>query len=136
MPSKNRMTLFGHVELLGNGTAPSVSKQETQSLASCYKSFHPDTAPWLPGRTDTPHRTEWARFVVDKIYHVGGFGDEHFIGWIPVEKYRDAVRKISKLGSPNEASSLLTPDDQACDVQLLFGESVRGTQEPAFVIQA
>ncbi|TFY80483.1 hypothetical protein EWM64_g3527, partial [Hericium alpestre] len=33
----------------------------------------------------------WARFDPQSVYFVGGFGDEHFIGYIPLDVYQATV---------------------------------------------
>jgi len=33
----------------------------------------------------------WARFDPHSIYYVGGFGSEHYIGYIPIDLYTEAV---------------------------------------------
>ena len=33
----------------------------------------------------------WARFDPHTVYFVGGFGDEHYIGYIPLQKYQGAT---------------------------------------------
>ncbi|PFH58677.1 hypothetical protein XA68_13350 [Ophiocordyceps unilateralis] len=80
-----RFSLFGYLEPVG----PSRSKR--MELASCYVERHQDAKIWLPG-TDAPHKTEWNRFVVTAIYWVGGFGDRAYIGWIPVDQWRNVTR--------------------------------------------
>lgn len=67
----------------------SLPTSERSRLASCYTSYHPDAAAWLPDADDSPHKSTWATFDVEGVYYVGGFGDEHYIGEIPVEKLRE-----------------------------------------------
>ncbi|WVR06588.1 hypothetical protein IAU60_003620 [Kwoniella sp. DSM 27419] len=85
----------GRVALMGNMTVLShPDKHQTQALESCYTRHHPDARYWLPGRAGSPHMSIWARLDVDSIYYVGGFGDVHYIGPIPVDLYADSEHGI------------------------------------------
>lgn len=86
LPSKLRSTLFGSVELL---EMPS-SLSSASTATSCFLKHHPDAKYWAPESTDSPHVARWARLRVAKIYAVGGFGDEHRIGWIDRQVYAQA----------------------------------------------
>lgn len=55
--------------------------------------MHPDARAWRPGSIGF-HQTFWTKFVVSGIYYIGGFGGEHYIGKLPVDKYKDAVPEI------------------------------------------
>jgi hypothetical protein len=35
----------------------------------------------------------WATFNVDKVYWVGGFGDEHYIGWFTSDEWSTAFKR-------------------------------------------
>ncbi|PWN23281.1 hypothetical protein BCV69DRAFT_297224 [Microstroma glucosiphilum] len=86
MPSKLRVTLFGHVvELPQEETQARASL--THRLAKCFTSVHTDSVKWAPGAKESPHEARWVQLVVDRIYAVGGFGDEHRIGWVSKEAY-------------------------------------------------
>jgi hypothetical protein len=50
-------------------------KQEARELKECYTSYHPDAKWWTPDVEDGPHFSEWARFDIQDIYYVGGFGE-------------------------------------------------------------
>lgn len=82
MPSKQRLTLMGHVER--------IAKDDPQmgAYARCYLRTHPDARHWTPGSEESPHVAFWVRFVVDSIYRVGGFGDESSIGWVDMDLFR------------------------------------------------
>lgn len=102
MPSKGRATLFGHFENLSK----SESSDSLDALAKCYLSHHPDASHWAPGSSESPHVPFWARFVVDKVYWVGGFGDEHFIGWLDKPLWQRAWQETSsKSPKPHAAFS-------------------------------
>lgn len=71
----------------------SFSKTNTHSsLSQCYLAAHPDSSHWAPGSddSDSPHKAMWVRVKVDKVYSVGGFGDEHRIGYVGKEAWEDA----------------------------------------------
>jgi hypothetical protein len=86
MYSKQRLTLFGHLE-----TSPKGEKFGKQ-LQDCYLSYHPDASHFIPGRHDSPHLAIWTRFIVDKVYRVGGYGDESQIGWLEMDRWQRAGR--------------------------------------------
>ncbi|WWC96528.1 hypothetical protein V866_003396 [Kwoniella sp. B9012] len=78
----------GRVALMGNVTTlRDISSSQSEELAKCYTAYHPDSKYWLPGDNNSPHTSYWARLDIDRIYYVGGFGDIHYIGPIPVDLY-------------------------------------------------
>ncbi|KAN0065092.1 hypothetical protein ACQY0O_001588 [Thecaphora frezii] len=112
MPSKGRATLFGHFELLDGAAA---AAHDRDALARCYLSHHPDAKHWAPGARESPHIPFWAKFVVERIYWVGGFGDEHFIGWIGRDQWkrtwRERAAEAAQHGTddPEGAESIVWP---------------------------
>ncbi|WRT68049.1 uncharacterized protein IL334_005024 [Kwoniella shivajii] len=85
----------GRVALMGNVTTlRDISKDESRELSKCYTSYHPDSKYWLPGNEDSPHVSIWARLDIDNIYYVGGFGDVHYIGPIPVDLYAKSDKSV------------------------------------------
>lgn len=60
-------------------------------IKSCFLASHPDATLWTPG--NDIHESWWARLVVEEVYWIGGFGDQAYIGWIPVEIYRAVTAK-------------------------------------------
>jgi len=72
------------------GEGDSDVDREARQMSSCFLARHPDAKWWVPGRKGAPHVAWWARFDPDAVYYVGGFGDEHYIGRIPVDLYRNA----------------------------------------------
>ena len=114
------MTLFGHVEDLKERAD---EESSSDALGKCFLFYHPDSKHWAPGAEDSPHQSSWVRFVVDKLYHVGGFGDEHAIGFIPLDKYASAVaveagkRDAVRDGHPQVAGHGL-------DAETLFGQNI------------
>ncbi|KAH9931110.1 pyridoxamine 5'-phosphate oxidase-domain-containing protein [Epithele typhae] len=77
------------VSLLGNVTLFTELERtpERAALQACYLAAHPDARWWLPGPRE-PHIAYWARFDPHSVYFVGGFGSEHFIGYIPLDVYQ------------------------------------------------
>lgn len=93
MPSKLRTTLFGHIEVYDT----SIQSTEVGEISKCFLRYHPDAKAWAPGSPQSPHRAVWVKLVVDRIYAVGGFGDEHRIGWIGLEQFRKAKSSSGQL---------------------------------------
>lgn len=79
-----RFSLLGYLEPIPGQDAPD------SDLATCFLAAHPDAKYWLPG--SRVHQSEWLRLVVTQVYWVGGFGDRAYIGWIPVEEWRNVTR--------------------------------------------
>lgn len=124
-PSKGRVTLFGTVELLSSSSSsPSSSSSEDELTPSqarkCYLSYHEDASHWAHGAPDSPHTALWARFRVQKVYWVGGFGDEHYIGWIERDVYAGAGAD-AKL--ERKAGAAQMSNEEKYDVSHLFGEN-------------
>ena len=83
-----RFSLLGHLEKIN--VTPTSEMSEDQ-LATCFTKKHPDSKYRLPG--NRIHDSEWTRIVVEKVYWIGGFGDRAYIGWIPVDDWRDVERE-------------------------------------------
>lgn len=79
-----RFALLGYLEKI-----PEVDIS-TKQLEQCFLTPHPDAKYWLPG--NDIHVSEWVRLVVQQVYFFGGFGDRSYIGWIPVEQWRNITR--------------------------------------------
>ncbi|KAG6010121.1 hypothetical protein E4U21_000155 [Claviceps maximensis] len=79
-----RFSLFGYLE------AMHADDESSTRLAACYTAKHGDARLWLPG--NHIHDSEWTRLVVTHVYWIGGFGDRAYIGWIPVEQWRQVTR--------------------------------------------
>lgn len=111
MPSKGRVTLFGHFELLNVTQHP----EEAKTALSCYLDRHPDASHWAPNATESPHVPFWATFNVDKVYWVGGFGDEHYIGWFDSAEWNTAWKSHSASVSLSlaEDQSLAIDEDRS-----------------------
>ncbi|ORY31858.1 pyridoxamine 5'-phosphate oxidase-domain-containing protein [Naematelia encephala] len=82
--SQGRVAFIGNMTILDN-----LSTSESRSLQDCYRSYHPD-AWWFPHDQQHPFDSMWARFDPVDIYYVGGFGDTHYIGHVPVDMYAKA----------------------------------------------
>ncbi|KAI9804947.1 MAG: hypothetical protein M1833_006250 [Piccolia ochrophora] len=90
-----RFSLIGYLENI----PPSEVKQK--GLSDCFTKYHPDAVVWLPG--NPIHVTYWTRLVVQELYFIGGFGDRAYIGWIPVEEWRNIAQKeVESIRLPGE----------------------------------
>ncbi|KAI2619564.1 pyridoxamine 5'-phosphate oxidase-domain-containing protein [Hypoxylon sp. NC1633] len=78
-----RYSLLGYIEKIDSAS--------TEALSSCFLSKHPDAKFWLPG--SQVHESHFVRLVVTQIYWIGGFGDRAFIGWIPIDEWKNVTRK-------------------------------------------
>ncbi|EMD37902.1 hypothetical protein CERSUDRAFT_114541 [Gelatoporia subvermispora B] len=87
-PAANR----ARVALIGNVTVFRDIREapDVDEIQACYLEQHPDARHWIPGPKE-PHVAYWARFDLHTIYYVGGFGSEHYIGYIPLELYENAA---------------------------------------------
>ncbi|KEY68330.1 hypothetical protein S7711_07802 [Stachybotrys chartarum IBT 7711] len=79
-----RFSLFGYLEPI------EPSAIEALRLAVCFTSKHHDAKYWLPG--NAIHESAWARLVVTHVYWIGGFGDRAYIGWIPIEEWKNVTK--------------------------------------------
>jgi hypothetical protein len=72
--TKPRTTLLGKLEKVPEG--------ELDAAKETYLKKHPTSAAWI-------NFSDFAmyRFVIEDVYCVGGFGNEHYIGWISPEQY-------------------------------------------------
>lgn len=80
-----RFSLLGHLETIPSRTV------EEEAITKCFTRSHPDAKAWLPG--NSIHESYWVRLVVEDVYWIGGFGDRAYIGWIPVEEWRNVTSK-------------------------------------------
>lgn len=86
-----RFSLLGYLE----------SVEASAGVASCFVKTHPDAKYWLPG--NPIHEAEFVRLVVQQVYWIGGFGDRAYIGWIPVEDWKNVTQKeIEGIRLPGE----------------------------------
>ncbi|KAF8639524.1 hypothetical protein AX17_001429 [Amanita inopinata Kibby_2008] len=90
------------VSLMGNVTIfkDTVDIPDLPSIRRCYLEKHPDAKWWLPDDDRAAHKSYWARFDPQTIYFVGGFGDEHYIGFIPLHLYQEAAFGNERVSSP------------------------------------
>ncbi|OCF37309.1 hypothetical protein I316_01218 [Kwoniella heveanensis BCC8398] len=120
--SRGRVALMGNMEFLKD-----LPQNEIDELSECYTTHHPDAKYWIPGRADSPHTSIWARLDTDSIYYVGGFGDTHYIGPIPVDLYAKSEKQVIKsIGAPTEEKTSKSEDtdqQQAGDWDLVRGGS-------------
>ena len=76
-----RFSLLGYLESI------SEEEVEEEGIKECFVGRHKDARFWVPG--NRIHASEWVRLVVREVYWIGGFGDRAYIGWIPVEEWRN-----------------------------------------------
>ncbi|KAF8628905.1 hypothetical protein AX15_003686 [Amanita polypyramis BW_CC] len=83
------------VSLMGNVTIFKEARNvpNLPSIRRCYLEKHPDARWWLPEDENAAHTSYWARFDPQSVYFVGGFGNDHYIGPIPLHIYQDAGMK-------------------------------------------
>ncbi|KAI8928393.1 pyridoxamine 5'-phosphate oxidase-domain-containing protein [Entophlyctis helioformis] len=75
-----RLTLFGTLDLVPSDR----SQQETL----CFFAHNPDAAEALSGHDFKVFQLR----IAGDVSWVGGFGDEHYVGWIPMDLYLAAGR--------------------------------------------
>ena len=80
-----RFSLLGYLEPIQPGPV------EALRLSTCFVGKHRDAKYWLPG--NAIHEASWARLVVTQVYWVGGFGDRAYIGWIPIEEWKNVTKE-------------------------------------------
>lgn len=90
-----RFSLHGHIEPIDtrgfNGF----------KIAQCFIRKHPDSVYWQPGTG--AHTSHYARFVVENIYWLGGFGDRARIGWLSLEEWQSVTQaEIDECRLPGE----------------------------------
>jgi hypothetical protein len=88
-----RFSLLGYIE--------KIDDVSTAKLSECFVEKHPDAKYWLPG--SRVHVSEFVRLVVQQVYWVGGFGDRAYIGWIPIDEWKNVTREEwEKVSLPGE----------------------------------
>jgi Pyridoxamine 5'-phosphate oxidase len=80
-----RFSLLGYLERIEE------EEVKGKGIKECFLDMHKDARFWLPG--NRIHESEWVRLVVQQVYWIGGFGDRAYIGWIPVEEWRNVTRE-------------------------------------------
>lgn len=89
-----RFNLMGYIE-------PLPDSDGDKELRNCFTAVHPDAKYWLPG--NRIHEAHFVRLVVTHVYWIGGFGDRAYIGWIPVEEWRNVTaEEIEGVRLPGE----------------------------------
>ncbi|KAI2622078.1 pyridoxamine 5'-phosphate oxidase-domain-containing protein [Xylaria nigripes] len=78
-----RFSLLGYLE--------KIDDVPISTLSECFVKAHRDARYWLPG--SRVHTSEFLRLVVQQVYWVGGFGDRSYIGWLPIEEWKNVTRK-------------------------------------------
>ena len=90
---RNRVALFGHLEKL-------TEQSDMETAAKVFGRYHRDAKAYYPPQG--PHYAFWAILRVDRVYWLGGFGDRHYIGWVPLDLY-----KQSRVSKPNRKAAPL-----------------------------
>lgn len=103
---RNRLALFGHVERL-------TDQNDIDEAAKVFGHYHKDAKAYYPG--NGPHYAFWARFNVDRVYWLGGFGDTHYIGWLPLDLYTTSTPSQRK---PDRKIAPLIVQQEVLDVNL------------------
>ncbi|GAA5893010.1 uncharacterized protein JCM6883_007538 [Sporobolomyces salmoneus] len=80
-----RVALYGTLERVEG-------EEEIEKCKQAYLHAHPDARGWIP--PGGPHSAFYARFRVNTIYAFDGFGDVSYIGWIPLDLYRESGKKM------------------------------------------
>ncbi|TVY52716.1 hypothetical protein LCER1_G005413 [Lachnellula cervina] len=80
-----RFALLGYLEKIED------EEVQAKGLQKCFTKVHPDSKWWQPG--NPIHESGWVRLVVQNVYWIGGFGDRAYIGWIPIDEWRNVTRK-------------------------------------------
>ncbi|KAJ3048416.1 hypothetical protein HK102_012698, partial [Quaeritorhiza haematococci] len=62
-----------------------VGGEEVTRARTCFQSQHPDASKW-----DEAHNFEFWTMTVETVRWIGGFGDEHYVGWLRTEEYLNA----------------------------------------------
>jgi hypothetical protein len=86
-----RFSLLGYIAPIPGSDDHSDPESVGGKLAACFTAAHPDARYWLPG--NRIHESHFVTLVVTHVYWIGGFGDRAFIGWIPVEEWRNVTRE-------------------------------------------
>ncbi|GAB7359973.1 hypothetical protein MBLNU230_g7497t1 [Neophaeotheca triangularis] len=90
-----RFSLQGHLEKIEGDVVDKLG------VAACFLRTHPDSVLWQPG--NDIHSSEYVRFVPEELYWFGGFGDRSYIGWIPIEDWRNVtVEEVEACRLPGE----------------------------------
>ena len=84
MMSACRVRVFHRTTLLG--TLEKVPDDELDHAKETYLQKHPASKAWINFSDFAMYRV-----VVEDVYVVGGFGNDHYIGWISPEQYLSAT---------------------------------------------
>jgi hypothetical protein len=111
-----RLSLIGALERLTD------EEIQASNIRSCFAKYHPDSTIWMPG--NDIHESHWVRLVVKEVYWFGGFGDRAYIGWIPVETWRNVTEEeIRACRLPGEKKTLEDMDRFSGDIGTLNSQS-------------
>ncbi|ORX37139.1 pyridoxamine 5'-phosphate oxidase-domain-containing protein [Kockovaella imperatae] len=82
--SQARVAFIGNITVMKYENIP---EDELEIMEKCFTWYHPDAKSWIPYQSQHPFNSFWAKFQPSDIYYVGGFGDSHYIGHIPIDLY-------------------------------------------------
>ncbi|CEQ42879.1 SPOSA6832_04756 [Sporobolomyces salmonicolor] len=111
---------------------------EGQSLTTVpsLATAHPDARGWIPPHG--PHDAFYARMRVHQVYAFNGFGDVAYIGWIPLDLYRESGSKMRSAKEVHKSWPVPRQPEEEVEVADLFRDSVAGEgdeQQERFKIQ-
>lgn len=91
-----RFSLIGYLEDM------SPAEVERYDVEVCFARRHPDAVLWYPGNR-IRHPSRWTRLVVTNVFWLGGFGDVAYLGWIPLDEWRNVTSAdIERVRLPGE----------------------------------
>ena len=91
-----RFSLIGYLEDM------SPADVERYDIKACFARRHPDARLWYPGNFIN-HPSRWTRLVVTNVFWLGGFGDVAYLGWIPLDEWRNVTSTdIERVRLPGE----------------------------------
>ncbi|KAK9344270.1 pyridoxamine 5'-phosphate oxidase-domain-containing protein [Lipomyces starkeyi] len=91
--SEPRVSLQGSITYIPKDDDAAINKAKF-----CFLRRHPDAKFWLPGNGF--HNSSFAKFDVESVYWIGGFGHKAYVGDIPVDLYHNATLKHPRLNLP------------------------------------
>ncbi|GAA5938646.1 hypothetical protein JCM1841_004372 [Sporobolomyces salmonicolor] len=124
-----RVALFGTLERVEGD-------DEIEQCKQAYLTAHPDARGWIPPHG--PHDAFYARMRVHQVYAFNGFGDVAYIGWIPLDLYRESGSKMRSAKEVHKSWPVPRQPEEEVEVADLFRDSVAGEgdeQQERFKIQ-
>ncbi|GAA5889681.1 hypothetical protein JCM8208_001095 [Rhodotorula glutinis] len=107
-----RVALYGTLERVED-------ENEAERCHQAYLAAHPDARGWIGA--GGPHSNFFARMRVNKVYAFNGFGDVAYIGWVPLDLYRESGAKMRSAKEAHRDWPVPRQPDEA-GLATLFGE--------------